>query len=300
MELQDRLDELEAAGLGVAAISYDSVDILADFSRRRGITFPLLSDTGSATIDAFGIRNTVAAEAIGLSADNAELVAEVDRYVGFGIRDAVADRVGALAIGTPFPGTFVVDRAGRVTSRFFEAFYRERMTTSSILLKLGAGEPPVAATEVSTGHLTVTSYPSHPEISVGSHFSLALDVDPGSGMHVYAPGASGYRVIGLTIDPQPFVRLLPMEYPASEIYHFEPLDERVPVYQKPFTLLQDVFVEATPAAAAALRDQPTVTLNGSLEYQACDDRLCYDPVSVPLSWTVVLTPLDNQRAAPPQ
>jgi len=39
-----------------------------------------------------------------------------------------------------------------------------------------------------------------------------------------------------------------------------------------------------------------VTLTGSIDYQARDDRLCYDPVSVPLSWTVTLNPLDNQRA----
>jgi hypothetical protein len=53
-------------------------------------------------------------------------------------------------------------------------------------------------------------------------------------MHVYAPGATGYRVIGLTIADQPFIRVTPATYPASEIYHFEPLDERVPVYTQPF------------------------------------------------------------------
>jgi peroxiredoxin len=36
--------------MGMAAISYDPVATLADFSRRRGITFPLLSDAGSETI----------------------------------------------------------------------------------------------------------------------------------------------------------------------------------------------------------------------------------------------------------
>jgi len=32
-------------------------------------------------------------------------------------------------------------------------------------------------------------------------------------------------------------------------------------------------------------------ITGTLEYQACDDKLCYNPTSVPLSWTVALTPL---------
>ena len=52
-------------------------------------------------------------------------------------------------------------------------------------------------------------------------------------MHVYAPGVAGYRPVALAIAAQPFVRVLPLAYPPSEIYFFKPLNERVPVYQKP-------------------------------------------------------------------
>ena len=62
MELQGRLEELRDQGLGVVAISYDSEEVLADFSQRRGITFPLLSDDDSKVITDFGILNTVAYE----------------------------------------------------------------------------------------------------------------------------------------------------------------------------------------------------------------------------------------------
>ena len=62
MELQDRLQELENSGISIAAISYDSEEVLADFANRRGITFPLLSDDDSSVIRAFGIYNTVAEE----------------------------------------------------------------------------------------------------------------------------------------------------------------------------------------------------------------------------------------------
>ena len=58
------MEELESSGIGFAAISYDSVEVLADFAQRRGITFPLLSDDDSAVITEFGILNTVAAEGI--------------------------------------------------------------------------------------------------------------------------------------------------------------------------------------------------------------------------------------------
>ena len=62
MELQGRLPEIRKAGMGLAAISYDSVPTLADFSTRRGVTFPLLSDQGSVVIRQYGIFNTTVAQ----------------------------------------------------------------------------------------------------------------------------------------------------------------------------------------------------------------------------------------------
>ena len=54
MELQERFTELRAQGLGIAAISYDTEEVLAAFAQRRGITdVPLLSDDDSAVIRAF-------------------------------------------------------------------------------------------------------------------------------------------------------------------------------------------------------------------------------------------------------
>ena len=44
--------------LGLAAISYDSVETLAAFSRQRGITFPFLMDTGSETIKTIRASST--------------------------------------------------------------------------------------------------------------------------------------------------------------------------------------------------------------------------------------------------
>jgi peroxiredoxin len=270
--------------LGLVGISYDSVEILKAFSDQHGISFPLLSDTGSATITAYGILNTVVAEALGPNGKDPAVLADLKVY-------ASAIAVTERHRGVPFPGTFMIDREGRVTSRFFEDFYRERTTAASVLLKLGTVGPPVQGTQISTNHLQLKTYPTDSVVALGSRFSLALDIAPGRGMHVYAPGAMGYRVIGLTIASQPFVRTLPMRYPASEIYVFKPLNERVPVYQKPFTLVQDVIAEVTPEAQAAFRGKNSLTITGTLEYQACDDKLCYNPTSVPLSWTVALTPL---------
>jgi peroxiredoxin len=292
VELQGRIEAVRKQGLGLAAISYDPPEILSAFSRQRGITFPLLSDTGSATITRYGILNTVVAEALGPNAKDLAVADDVKKYVSV---------VGANArmTGIPFPGTFIVGRNGRVTSRFFEESYIERKTSSSILMRV-AGTKAVTGTGVATEHLDVKTYPSESTVAVGNRFSIAFDVTPKLRIHVYAPGAAGYRVVGVTITPQPFVHVLPLTYPKAEIYFFKPLKERVPVYQKPFTLVQELTLDGQRDAQAAFRGKDSLTLTGTLDYQACDDKVCFNPASLPLTWMLSLRPLIREPPTPRQ
>jgi len=291
VELQDQLETLKEQGLGVAAISYDSVEVLSDFAQRRGITFPLLADDDSGVITEFGILNTVAAEGVGDNADDPEVQADVAKYVS-------AFGANPMIVGTPYPGTFMIDGDGKVTSRFFEEFYRERNTTTNVMLKLGMGLSPIAAVEGETAHLKFTAYPSNTSVTVGTRFSLALDVTPGPKMHVYAPGAEekGYRVIGFNLDQPEIARIEPVSYPESEIYYFEPLDEHVPVYQEKFTILQEVVMNGDARAEEVMSTMDALTLTGTLDYQACDDAICFLPQSIPVSFTVDLEMPDRQRA----
>ena len=38
----------------------------------------------------------------------------------------------------------------------------------------------------------------------------------------------------------------------------------------------------------------SVTIAGALEYQACDDKVCFNPARVPVSFTVMLKGLDRR------
>ena len=91
-------------------------------------------------------------------------------------------------------------------------------------------------------------------------------------------------------------RSRPLRYPASEIYVFKPLNERVEVFQKPFRLIQDVAFEASADARKALASAERVTITGILEYQACDDKICYISKSLPVTYSVRLRQLDTERA----
>ena len=264
MELQGRADELRERGLGLAVVTYDPIAVLEDFADRRDIDFPLLSDEGSTVIRRYGLLNTT----VDPNNDN---------------------------FGYPFPGTFILSRQGEVTSRFFEPTFQERNTVASILVELG-DQLNVPATQVSSLYLDVTSYATDQIAAPGTRLSLVLDITPGENMHVYAPGVVGYRPIALTIDDQPGVLLRSAQYPQSEDYYFEPLDEHVQVYQSPFRIVQDIMIDPSREGQAALAGVTSLTVTGTLNYQACDDTICYNPQSVPLSWTVELRGLDRERA----
>jgi len=201
--------------------------------------------------------------------------------------------------GMAFPGTFILDRNGRVRSRSFEDFYVTRTTAASLLMRAGTDHA-VSGTKISTAHLEVTTYPSDEAIAPGNRITIAVEVIPHRGMHVYAPGASGYRVITVKLESPAPIRVLPTIYPPSQIYVFKPLNERVPVYQQPFRLLQDVVLDGTLQAQTSLRGKESITVTGAIEYQACDDRICFNPESVPVSWTFMLRPLVLERAVRPQ
>lgn len=266
-ELQTRTTDLAKNGIGLAAVSYDPVPVLADFSRRRGITFPLLSDPGSQTIKRYGILNTTVPE------------------------------TNQQSYGIPFPGTFMLNTRSVVTARFFEQAYQERSTVGSILARLG-NTIAVQATKITSPQLEVTSFATDSTVAAGTQFSLVLDVRPAQGVHVYAPGVTGYKPIALSVAAQPGVSVHPAQYPPSEDYHFKPLNEHVQVFQRPFRIVQDVVIDASPQGQTALKDVTALTIKGVLNYQACNDKVCFTPQTVPLTWTVTLRSLDRERAKP--
>ena len=266
-ELQTRTTDLAKDGIGLAAVSYDAVPVLADFSKRRGVTFALLSDPGSATIKRYGILNTTVPE------------------------------TNQQSYGIPFPGTFMLNTQGVVTSRFFEQAYQERSTVGSILARIGS-KVDVQATTVSSPQIEMTSFATDSVVAPGTQFSLVLDVRPAQGVHVYAPGVTGYKPIVLSVEARPGLVARGAQYPPSEDYHFKPLNEHVPVYQRPFRIVQDVLIDPSPQGLTALKDVSSLTINGVLHYQACDDNVCFTPQSVPFTWTVTLRQLDRERAKP--
>jgi DsbC/DsbD-like thiol-disulfide interchange protein len=119
-------------------------------------------------------------------------------------------------------------------------------------------------------------------VAPGAKVSLVVDIAPNPGIHVYAPGAKDYRPIALDVTPPRNTTLAPTAYPKPELLFFAPLKETVPVYQKPFRITRQMTV------SRAVKSGSSVNVSGTVDYQACDDKVCFAPASVPVNWTIAV------------
>lgn len=146
-----------------------------------------------------------------------------------------------------------------------------------------------AAELTTTKHLTVATSGPADAVAPGARVPLVVEITPKPNMHVYAPGQKDFIPVSLTLAATDGVRAEAAQFPAAEKLDVKDLGETHLVYSRPFKIVQDVtiaknrtLVDRTGARAASL------TVKGTLKYQACDTTICYAPVSVPVTWTIAL------------
>jgi hypothetical protein len=264
VELEQNLDRIQKQGLGLAAISYDSVAILKNFAGRRKITFPLLSDPESQIIRAFGILNETV-------------------------------KPGASQYGIPRPGTYIVDRQGKVVSKYFEEDYRERVSISDILAGQFGERVDASGGAVEARHVRLSTAASTLMAHPGHRILLTLDLHLEPKMHVYAPGVTGYIPIDWKLEETGAAKVRPVHYPPAQKLRLKPIHETALVYQGHVRLTREITFGAENTLKPLVSPSGEVVLKGSLRYQACDDRECYVPETVPVEWRFRFEALDRER-----
>jgi peroxiredoxin len=266
MDLQRARARFEQQGLKLAAISYDTVAILKSFADRRHIEFPMLADPDSKIIGAYGVLNP---DATGMDK------------------------------GMALPGYFFIDPSGVIREKFFEPeeTYQVRYSANGVIAKLFPELAEQVSQNVSAPHIQLAVAQSDRTGAPGSRITLSADVKLPAGVHVYAPGADGYRVTELRIHPASDYMLESSSYPKAKSLYLEAIKETVPVYENSFRVSQDVALSYSRDFIGSLSTQgKTVEITGEFRYQACDARLCYLPEAIPVKWQVQVLPLDRQRA----
>jgi hypothetical protein len=267
VELERNKLEFGKLGLGIAAVSYDSVAVLHSFAERHGIHFSLLSDSDSKLIRDLNLLN--------------ETIPKDQPF-----------------FGVPYPGTFVLDANGVIVAKYFEDDYRERYTSADILAHQFNLIPTSAKSEVEGRQLKLTASASNSIVATGQRVALVLDIDLKPNMHVYAPGVEGYIAIDWKMKESDAAVVHEVNYPPSVKLHLPAIDETVPVYKDHFRLTRDINIGPDAKVRAALDSSGNLVVEGTLRYQACDDRVCYVPQELPVKWTLQYAEFDRQRVPP--
>jgi len=102
VQLTEISNQIEAIGINVVALTFDSVETLKTVQEDQDIQFPLLHDEEVTHVNAFGIRN-------------------LDYEPGHRIH------------GIPYPGIFLIDSNGVIKAKFAEERYQDRPPFDDIL-----------------------------------------------------------------------------------------------------------------------------------------------------------------------
>jgi hypothetical protein len=145
-------------------------------------------------------------------------------------------------------------------------------------------------------YIKLTLAQSDEAVIPGNRFTAAAEVALSPDTHVYAPEVKGYKPIQLIVEASPDLKLLPVRYPKAKVLFLPVMNESVPVYEGNFRLLQDVVVSADRTFIGSVTEAKTITLKGTLFYQACDIVKCYLPQKSDVSWDVRVIPLDGERS----
>ena len=149
-----------------------------------------------------------------------------------------------------------------------------------LLMSMQLGSTPVA----DNPQLALRSSASTAAVAPGDRVTLLLDVDLKKKMHIYAPGATGYIAVDWQVPQTKAVTATKARYPPAKIIKLQAINESVPAYEDHLRITREIVIGVESDLSAAAGTDRTLTVEGTLVYQACDDRKCYVPKSIPLKW----------------
>lgn len=244
---------LEKNGVRIAAVSYDSQEILKGFAEKHGIGFPMLSDHESAVIRSFGIFNMNIAP-------------------------------GLRAHGGPHPVDYLVAPDGILIRKYFVPNYMHRVTASAVVLReFGAVGEDAATVTLRSGTLTGEIGLSSGKAFAGQEISFFAKFKLDPGWHVYGTPLPGpYTATSITFDDPKIVRQS-LELPEAQPMHIAALGETLPVYGGSFQGQGSLLLKFP-------LEPGRIALAGKFHFQQCSDTVCEAPATVPFELPLTIEP----------
>ena len=244
---------LEKNGVRIAAVSYDSQEVLKGFAEKHGIGYPLLSDQDSAVIRRFKILNVNIAPEL-------------------------------RAHGVPHPVNYLVAPDGILIRKYFVPNYQHRVTASAVVLQeFGTVAEDAARIVLRNKTLTVEIGLSGGKAFAGQEISFFANFELKPGWHVYGtPLPDAYATTSITFDDSKIVRQS-FELPEAPPMKIAALGEMLPVYDGSFQGQGSLLLKFP-------LDTGRIVLSGRVCFQQCSDTVCEAPEAVPFEVPLTIEP----------
>ena len=105
VEINEWNEKISNLGFNIAAVSYDSIEILEKFSKKKQLMYPLLADQNNQTMSALNILND-------------------------------EEKRGDKHYGIPFPGVMVINSEGILIYKYFYKGYKKRVKMPTLFKQL--------------------------------------------------------------------------------------------------------------------------------------------------------------------
>ena len=228
-------------------------------------------------------------------------------YIGDGssaaneLQEALEGSIGASRMLSCFPPRALRARFGLVCAgcqrRDCSQISTPSYTLAAILVHQFGWAPAETPRKVEGKQLTATISASNSMVAPGQRVALTLDIDLQENLHVYAPGVDNYIPIDWKIEDSDTAQAHPPVFPHPEKLFLKAINETVPTYTNHFRLIRDITIPPEEKLKAKVDGSGHFTVDSVLNYQACDDRMCYFPQKVRLQWIFEYEALDKQRVS---
>ena len=153
-----------------------------------------------------------------------------------------------------------------------------------LLTAAGAGAQPPRA--------TVTPHVERQAVAAGSTTRVALAVSLPEALHVQSDAPRDANLIAtvLSIDVPAGVRITNLIYPHPTDFKLEGQDEPLAVFENQFVVGAELALDRGVAPGE-------LVVPGRLRYQACNDKVCFQPRNEQVAWTIRVAPKSAEPSA---
>jgi thiol:disulfide interchange protein DsbD len=167
---------------------------------------------------------------------------------------------------------------------------RIRTLMAGVILLAAAASPTHGQTR--PPEATVTPFVESDAVRPGAPVRVALTVGLPEGLHVQSDKPRDPSLIptALTIDAPPGVRVTQLVFPHPTDFAQEGQPQPLAVFEREFVVGAELEIDKGVAPGE-------LAIPGKLRYQACNDKVCFRPVTATTRWTLRIVPA-SAKAGP--